>query len=104
MNIEIPVAPLGVLALLSFFAPYAIGLLNGVLPFVTKPWQRKVVAIVVSAALTAIVLVFYYAITGEVVPAWPALTLLALVIASASYALVTGNSAEKLEQKVTPEG
>jgi peptidoglycan/LPS O-acetylase OafA/YrhL len=102
MNIEIPTAPAGVLVLLSFFAPYAIAALNGALPFVKKPWQRKAVALIVSLVLTAIVLAFYYALTGDTVPSWPTFVLLSLVIASASYALVTKTSAAKVESKLDP--
>lgn len=102
MNLEIPTAPAGVLVLLAFFAPYAIAALNGALPFVKKAWQRKLVAIVVSLLLTAIVLALYYLITGDTIPAWPALVLLVLVVASSSYALVTKNSASKLEAKLSP--
>lgn len=101
MNIEIPTAPAGVLVLLSFFAPYAIAALNGVLPFVKKPWQRKVVTVVVAVLLTAVVFVFYYAMTGEPLPSWPVLVLLALVVITASYALVTKTSAAALERKLS---
>ncbi|MBW9094653.1 hypothetical protein JNB62_13230 [Microbacterium jejuense] len=102
MNLEIPTAPAGVLVLLAFFSPYAIGALNGALPFVKKAWQRKLVAVVVSLLLTAIVLAFYYLLTGDTIPAWPALVLLVLVVATSSYALVTKDSASKLEAKLSP--
>lgn len=102
MNLEIPTAPAGALVLLAFFAPYGIGALNGVLPFVTKPWQRRVVSIIVSVLLAAIVLVFYYATTGDVVPDWPVFVLLSLVVVSASYSLVTKGSASKVEAAASP--
>lgn len=102
MNIEIPTAPAGVLVLLSFFAPYAIAALNGVLPFVKKSWQRKAVTIAVAILLTAIVFVFYYAMTGEPLPNWPVLVLLALVVIAASYALVTKQTAAALERRLSP--
>lgn len=102
MNLEIPTAPAGALVLLAFFAPYAIAALNGVLPFVKKPWQRRAVSIVVSVLLAVLVLVFYYATTGDVVPAWPAFVLLSLVITSASYGLVTKGTASKVEAATSP--
>ncbi|MFD4957157.1 hypothetical protein [Microbacterium sp. NPDC058389] len=102
MNLEIPTAPAGVLVLLSFFAPYAIAALNGVLPFVKRSWQRKLVTIVVALLLTAIVFVLYYAITADTIPSWPVLVLLSLVVIATSYALVTKNSATKIEERLSP--
>lgn len=104
MNIDIPTAPAGFLTLLAFFAPYAIAALSGALPFVTKSWQRKAVTIAVAVLLTAVVFVFYYAMTGEPLPNWPVLLLLALVVIAASYALVTKRTAAALERKLsTPD-
>lgn len=91
MDITIPVAPLGVLTLLGFFSPYAVGALNGALPFVTRPWQRKLISIVIAVLLAAVVIVFYYAITGEAISNWWLFALLAIVITQASYGLVTRN-------------
>ncbi|KAA0961195.1 hypothetical protein FQ142_10150 [Microbacterium sp. ANT_H45B] len=70
MDIANPAAPLGVLTLLGFFTPYAIGALNGALPFVKTSWQKKVVTVTVTVtvALAAVVMVFYYAITKEPIP------------------------------------
>ncbi len=104
MNIELPTIPAGVLVLLALVAPYAVAALNGALPFVTKPWQKKAVSVVVSAILTAAVLAFYYVYTGDVVPAWPVLVLLAIVVAQASYALVTKASAAAIEQRASRAG
>lgn len=97
MNIELPTIPAGVLVLLALVAPYVSAWLNGALPFVQKPWQKKLVAIVVAALLTAAVLAFYYAYTGDVIPQWPVLVLLAIVVAQASYALVTKSTATAVE-------
>lgn len=102
MDIAIPAAPIGVLTLLGFFAPYAIGALNGVLPFVSKSWQKKVVSIVVSLVLAAIVVVFYYAITKDPITDWWLFALLAIVIVNASYALVTRDSASAVERAADP--
>ena len=97
MMVVLPAVPAGVLMLLAFFSPYAIAALNGALPFVKHAWQRKVVSVVVSLLLTALVLVFYYAMTGDVVPSWPAFVLLGIVVAAASYGLVTKDSAARVE-------
>lgn len=102
MNIELPTIPAGVLVLLALVAPYAVAALNGALPFVKKPWQKKAVAIIVAALLTAAVLAFYYAYTGDVIPQWPVLVLLAIVVAQASYALVTKSTAAALERSASP--
>ncbi len=101
MDIAIPVAPLGVITLLGFFAPYAVGALNGVLPFVQKPWQKKLVSIVVAVVLAAVVMVFYYAITREPITDWWLFALLAIVVVQASYALVTRPSAAAVEAKAS---
>lgn len=103
MNITLPEVPVGILALLAFFAPYLIGFLNGVLPFVTKPWQKKVVTVLVSVILAGIVIVFYYFMTGDVPPSWPAFIILSLLVVSASYSLVTKNSAAKVEVASTAD-
>lgn len=104
MNIILPEIPAGVLVLLAFFAPYAIGALNGALPFVTKAWQKKLVTVVVAILLAVIVLAFYYFMSGDIVPSWPVFIILSLLVTSASYALVTKTSATKVEQAVsTPD-
>lgn len=102
MDITLPTIPAGVLVLLALVAPYAIGLLNGVLPFVTKPWQKKTLAVVFAALLGAAVLAFYYVYTGDVVPNWPTLLLLGIVVVQASYALFTKSTASAVEAKFTP--
>ncbi|MDD7930059.1 hypothetical protein [Microbacterium thalli] len=103
MDIAIPVAPLGIITLLGFFAPYAVGALNGVLPFVTKPLHRKAVSVAVAVILAGLVMVFYYAITREPVTDWWLFTLLAIVVVNASYALLTRDlGAKHLEHAVEP--
>lgn len=102
MDIAIPVAPLGVLTLLGFFAPYAVGALNGALPFVKTAWQKKIVSVTVALALAAVVVVFYYAITKEAITDWWLFALLAIVIVNASYALITRNSATAVELASDP--
>jgi cell shape-determining protein MreD len=102
MDIAIPVAPLGVLTLLGFFAPYAIAALNGILPFVKTPWQKKIVSIVVSLVLAAAVVLFYYQITGDTITDWWVFALLAIVIVNASYALVTRDTATAVERAADP--
>lgn len=99
MDITLPTIPAGLLVLMALFAPYASAALNGALSFVTKPWQKKAVAIVIALLLTAIVLVGYYVTTGDTIPDWPVLVLLAIVVAQASYALVTKSTATVVEHK-----
>ncbi|MBD8218188.1 hypothetical protein IFU40_06020 [Microbacterium sp. CFBP 13617] len=98
MDIAIPAAPAGILTLLAFFAPYAIGALNGVLPFVRKPWQKKLVSILVAVVLAAIVVMFYQNITGEPIGNIWVFMLLAVVLVAASYALVTRGTAKAVER------
>lgn len=100
MEIEIPAVPAGVLTLLAFFSTYAIAALNAVLPFVKKSWQKKAVTIVFAAALAGLVIVFYWAMTGEPLPSWPVFVILSLLIISSSYALFTGKSASKVEESI----
>ncbi|MGO4488138.1 hypothetical protein [Microbacterium sp. 2RAF4] len=102
MDIVLPTIPAGVLVLLALFAPYVIGVLNGVLPFITKPWQRKALAIVVAVVLALVVLAFYFVYTGDVLPDWPVLVLLAVVVVQASYALITKPTASVVERRFTP--
>lgn len=101
MDITIPTIPIGVLTLLAFFGPYAVGLLNGVLPFVTKPWQKKAVALVVALLLAAAVLVLYLAITGDWPTSWPIWVLLSVLVLTASYALVTKPTAKRIQDEYT---
>lgn len=98
MDVIIPAAPLGVLTLLAFFGTYAVSFLNGVLPFVTKPWQKRSVSVVVAIVLAVVVIVFYHHITGEPIGNPWVFTLFAIVIAAASYSLITkGLGAKQLE-------
>lgn len=99
MNIELPTIPAGVLVLLALAAPYVQALIQ------RPSWSatvKKVVAVVVAIVLTAVVLLFYYVYTGDSIPAWPALILLAIVVAQASYTLVTKESAAALERRTSP--
>lgn len=102
MDITLPVIPAGVLVLLGLIAPYVIGALNGALPFIRKPWQKKAVAIVVAIVLALAVLAFYYVYTGDTVPEWPVLVLLGIVVVQASYALVTKTTATAIERRYEP--
>lgn len=102
MDIILPTVPAGVLVLLALVAPYAIGVLNGALPFVRKAWQKKAVAIIVAVVLAFAVLAFYYAYTGDMLPDWPVLVLLAIVVVQASYALVTKSTATAIEKRFEP--
>lgn len=98
MDIEIPEVPVGILTLLSFFAPYAIALVN------SPRWstaKHKTVSIVVSAILGAVVWGIYYAMTGDGFTSWPAMILTAIVVTQASYSLVTKKSASRLEERTS---
>ena len=101
MEIEIPTVPLGIVTLLAFFGPYAVSAINGALAFVTKSWQKKLVSIIISLVLAAIVIVGYLGFGGTL-PAggWAVVSVWAIVIVAASYALVTKKSASALEARV----
>lgn len=101
MDITLPTIPAGALMLLALFAPYVIGALNGVLPFITKAWQKKALAIAVAVILAVVVLAFYYVYTGDALPEWPVLVLLAIVVVQASYALITKPTASAVERRFT---
>ncbi|MEJ6490761.1 hypothetical protein PQI23_13625 [Leucobacter sp. USCH14] len=96
MEIQIPAIPAGVLTLLAFFSPFAIALINH------PTWpsgSKRIVSIVVSVVLAAIVLVLYFVMTGDVVPHWPVFVLLAIVVQQAAYALILKTSAKNIEGK-----
>ncbi|MBU3995546.1 MAG: hypothetical protein KKF42_07205 [Actinobacteria bacterium] len=96
MNIDLPAIPAGILILLAFFAPYAIAIINH--PSWDPKWKR-LVAIVVSIVLALVVMVLYYLMTGDLIPQWPVLLLLAIVVTQAAYALVLKPSAKSVEAK-----
>lgn len=85
MEITLPAIPVGVLTLLSFFAPYLVAIVNHPR---WEPRYKRLVAIVASILLTLVVLAVYYVMTGDLVPQWPALLLLALVVQQAAYTLL----------------
>lgn len=99
MNIELPTIPAGVLVLLAVAAPYVQALIQR--PSWPSKW-KKAIAVALALVLTGMVLVFYYVYTGDTVPAWPALALLAIVVAQASYSLVTKNTANAVEHATSP--
>lgn len=102
MDIELPAIPAGILTLLSVFAPYVIAVINR--PS-WSPSAKKVVAVVAAIVLAAVVMLFYYVYTGDVIPSWPALILLAVVVVQASYALVTRDGgAKRLEDRTSSPG
>lgn len=96
-EITIPEVPAGILALLSFFAPYAVALIN------RPAWSsntKRVVGIVVPALLALLVWIMYWFMTGDGLHDWPKMILLAVVITQTSYALVTEKSATRVEERV----
>lgn len=100
MDITLPTIPAGVLVLLAVAAPYVQALIQR--PS-WSPTAKKVIAVVLAFVLTAVVLLFYYVYTGDAVPAWPVLVLLAIVVAQASYTLITKNTATRLERRTSPD-
>lgn len=92
---ELPAIPAGMMVLLSFFAPFLIALVNH------PTWTSRtkyIVSIVVTIVLTGLVMAIYYAMSGEVVPSWPALLIIGLAVAQAAYALVWKKPATAVEQ------
>lgn len=94
MEIVIPAIPAGVLTLLSFFAPYAVALLNSPR---WSPSSKRLMAVVVPILLGLAVLALYFVMTGDTIPSWPVLLLLAVVVCQAAYALLR-KSATRVEQ------
>lgn len=98
MDITLPSIPAGITVLLALLAPYAAAIINN------PRWPssaRKLVSIVVSIVLAGIVMAGYYVTTGDLLPDWPALVLLAIVVMQASYALLVKQSAAKLERSTS---
>lgn len=100
MEVTIPAIPAGILTLLAFLGPYAVAALNGALSWVEKPWQKKAVAVTVALSLAGIVLLLYITMTGDVPTSWPAWFILAVLVLSASFSLVTKRSADAVEERV----
>jgi hypothetical protein len=98
VDIAIPAAPAGILTLLAFFAPYPIGALNGILPFVRKPWQKKTVSVIFALVLAAVVIIAYQNITGRPIGDPWMFGLLSIVVAQASYTLITRGTASAVER------
>ncbi|WP_417555579.1 hypothetical protein [Microbacterium sp.] len=99
MDITIPTIPAGVLVLLGLIAPYVQAIIQR--PHWSPTW-KKVISVGLAVIMTVLVLLFYFAATGDVIPAWPVLVLLALVVAQASYTMVTKSTASALEQRTSP--
>jgi hypothetical protein len=106
-TIEIPTAPLAVMAIAGFLATYVIAFLNGVLKFITQAWQRAILSVVASVVLGGASLVCYYLISADPLPqdpgGWVGLGFVVIVVCQASYNLVTKQlGAKQLEAAVTP--
>ena len=95
MAIELPVLPVGILTLLSFFAPYGIALIN--LP-TWSSGSKRLVAIAFSVVLTIIVMLMYYLISGDTIPDWSVMILLGLTVSQAAFTTLW-NSAKNIEGK-----
>jgi len=63
---------------------------------------KKAPAVIVAAVLVVIVLAFYFVYTGDVIPNWPTLVLIGIIVVQASYALFTKTTASAVESKFTP--
>lgn len=98
MEIDLPEIPAGVVALLGLITPYAVAVVNGLANLTGA--AKRVLSVVVALALAGVALGFYYWYTGDALPELPALLLLAVVVAQASYALLTKNTAKAVEDKV----
>ncbi|MDA4893035.1 hypothetical protein PFZ55_39855 [Streptomyces sp. MS2A] len=99
MDITLPTIPAGVLVLLALAAPY----LQAIIQRPTwSPTVKRILAVVLAVVLAGIVLAFYYVYTGDTIPDWPVLVLLAIIVAQASYALLTKPSAVIVERKINP--
>lgn len=89
---EIPAIPLGLIALLNFFAPYAAAI-----P-INPSWstaKKRVVAVVTALVIAAIVLAVAWGLGFEI-PSWPLLLVLGVALSQAAYDLVLKKSADKL--------
>lgn len=95
MDIEIPVVPVGILTLLAFFSPYGVAIINHPR---WKASSKRLVSIVVSVVLAAAVTLYYYWDTGDALPGWPALIVLAFVISQAAFTILW-KSVKKVEAK-----
>lgn len=99
MDITLPTIPAGVLVLLALAAPY----LQAIIQRPTwSPTAKRILAVVLAVVLAGVVLAFYYVYTGDTIPDWPVLVLLAIVVAQASYALLIKPSAALVERKINP--
>jgi hypothetical protein len=94
MDITLPLMPSGLTVLLAFFSPYAVAVVN---PPAWPVKYKRLVALVVTVLLAAISMLFYYLMTGYVVPDPAQFIVLFLIISQAAYALVLKSSAKTLE-------
>lgn len=96
MDINMPAVPLGILTLLSLFAPYAVSFINH------RRWapsSKRLVAIVTSLVLALIVIALYYLMTGEPPMDWPYMLVLAVLVTQTSYSLLLKPSATIVEAR-----
>jgi len=99
---ELPVAPALALTIVNLLAPYATALLN------RPAWSansKRLIAVAVSLALSAVSLAIYYGISGEPVPSLPVLFVLGILVSQTAYALIEKPSAKALEEATSaPRG
>ena len=85
MEIALPIIPAGIVTLLAFFSPYAVAFI------ILSRWKagsKRLVAVVVAIVLALAVTAFYFWMTGDVLPDWPVLILLAFVVGQAAFSLL----------------
>lgn len=100
MEITLPAVPLGILTLLAFFTPFAASVINGALTFVQGRNARRIVSVLLTLVLTAVVIAFYYGMTGDTIESWWAFALIAIMVAQSAWSLLFKKPAEKLEATV----
>lgn len=86
MEFAIPAIPAGVVALVAFFAPYGVAIINR--PEWPAAW-KKIVAVVVAILIALVAILIVYLESGAVPENWWTLFLIAIATISASYDLVT---------------
>ncbi len=91
-SFELPTIPVGIVVLLGFFAPYGVAL--AIRP--EWPARAKKLASLVASLLVAAVTLILAVLLGYQITSWPVFVLIAIMTVSASYALITKGSADRL--------
>jgi hypothetical protein len=87
----IPAVPTLVLVLVNFFAPYLISLATAAFwPKAAKKW----VSIGISVLLTAVVILVAHFGFAFVIPAWPQLLILGVLVSQTAYSVLLKDTAD----------